>query len=218
MPCECGYQFVPGIDDELHAKFHAAYLYGPSLSVLDELTSTATIFGNSLFVIDAQIPEAQRKLFVAVADVAQATMTGYSYGYYGTVDEREQTMFVLASDGHAIGMAIVGLDGPCWKLSWAPGYSLQLMEKVASPGPHRIVARVWIAAAYHRRGFASQMLHAVARHYSIDCKDLGWELPLTPAGAQLLRSLLPGTWLGRADPITLRETLSDSVRDLQHRT
>lgn len=210
MDCECGLQFISGRDDEFHAKFHAEYLHGPSISILEELISIERISGHPLFVIDSVVPEGKRDLFTKVADTAQASMQDYPIGYDGTVDEREQAMFVLASRDRAIGMVIVHIDNPCWHLSWLEGGECRMVESVASPAPRRIVSRVWIAAAYRRQRLAHQLLQAVARHYSIECKDLGWELPLTAAGEQLLRRLVPGTWFGRADQFTLTKLLKGS--------
>ena len=90
---------------------------------------------------------------------------------------------------------------------WTGDGRLTVSGKAASLERRRTVARVWIAAAYRRRGLAAGLLKATARYFRVECAELGWELPLTESGALLLRSLLPENWFGRGDLSSLRQTL-----------
>ena len=199
--CECGYPCGLGHDEEIHARLHLEYLQGPLITVLQDLVAVETIEACSLFVIDDLVPLQQREEFFRLALVA-CRCTGFSAGYDGS-----QPMLVLANDSRAIGMVCVTTDAPCWRLSWTDDGSLRLLDDASILEPRLKVARVWIAGAFRRRGLGSHMLRATAGYFQMRCEDLAWELPLTSDGARLVRSVLPGEWLGRGDTWALHLTL-----------
>lgn len=172
---------------------------------LQNLVAVAMIEGYSLFVMDGRDPQRRKELFLLALVACRCTR--FSAGYDST-----EPMLVLAKDSRAIGMVCVGRDAPCWRLSWNNDGSVRLLNEESILEPRVVVARVWIAGAFRRRGLGGQMLRATAKYFKIRCDELAWELPLTSAGAKLIRSVLPDDWLGRGDGWTLQQTL-EQFRD-----
>ena len=198
-----------GVDDEIHHKYHSEYLKGPVIPIIRELTAFKVIDGYPVFVISGRTPLSRRKLFVELALVAQRSMQDYPAGYDGTVDEADQTMLVLADGENAIGMVLVAISSPFWSMSWSKEGLARLDSPIPLQKPLRTVARIWTAASYRRRKLASSLLRETANYYKLACEELGWELPLTKVGASLLRTVVPGRWLGRGDAFALQQTLEE---------
>lgn len=207
MHCECGLDYMPGVDDDVHAKRHAEYQNGPAIEVLSKIERTDSIGQLALIVVDAKLRYPIRKQIAKVAEVAHYSMQQYPIGYHGTVTEDDQTMLVLADGTHGVAMLLHSLDSSFWRLSWRPEGDLQLDDQSSLMEERRTVGRIWVAKAYRRTSLATYLVQSAATLCGVSVKDLGWELPLTDDGAALLRTVLPTRWLGRGDVFALKETL-----------
>lgn len=170
-PCECGLDYVRGLDEDekYHAKIHAEYTRGPKMAVLGRLPSFGLVGDFTFHVIDGSVPFDTRRKLAHVAMVAHRSIPDPA-GYDGTVTEDDQRLYVLATKSHAVAMALTALDSYFWKLAWGPHGSVELVEREALSRREPKVARVWVAANHRRKGLATSLILESARHLEVDPK------------------------------------------------
>lgn len=209
--CECGLSYVPGVpeDDEAHAKIHNEYLYGAKLREIERAEAVGTVAGYPLVVVDATLPHDVRCRLAEAAYVAQRSTPSFPAGYDGTITDASEKLFLVTDDLRGIAIALTGLDDHFWSLAWKTDGTVELVDNVNHAQQRQKVGRVWVAKAYRRHDIGTDLVRAVADYLEYELADLGWELPLTPDGAYLLRCLVPRQWWGRGDSFVLRKTLGD---------
>lgn len=207
--CECGHSYIKGDprEEAAHGAIHDEYLRGPRVVELSALQPTEVVLGYPLRVVDDSIPLVVRRALAVTARVAQRSMPDYPTGYDGTITEDQQILFILADAERAIGLAITALDWCSWRISWHPDGSPRLDDQVMDPQRRITVCRVWVAKEYRRGGLASGLVKSVATHFNLESGELGWELPLTPSGLELLRAIAGDRWWGRGDGFALMDTV-----------
>ena len=209
IKCECGLTYVPGHpDDEIeHERWHAEYLHGPKITAVRELTSIATINSFSVYVVDGSCPLPTRLKLAQVASVAKRSMSDYPAGYDGTVDEDDQRLYIAVDGVRVVAMIITGLEDFFWKCGWNEDGSFKFWHQPPEKRRSYKVARVWTAPSYQGKGLASQLIQIVSDQLSCNIVDLGWELPLSKSGENLVKRFCPDLLWGCGDAITLRKYL-----------
>lgn len=209
MPkCECGLSYVSGVpeDEEAHACMHAEYQRGPQLPWLLSLDPADEVLGFPLYRVDRSVASQLRSRLAHAALVAHRSMSEYPAGYDGTVTEDDQRLYLIADDFRAVSLAIVSRDNRFWSLSWSNGGATLRRPEAATDHRYK-VARLWTAKDYRLLGLAVGLVKFVANDVAVSLGQMGWELPLTDAGAVFLRSFLPDEWWGCGDGEAVRETI-----------
>jgi hypothetical protein len=192
-------------DEAYHAKIHGEYQFGPEVTAVRAAPLIEARGDLTIRVVDGTVPLAVRRKFYDVALVACREIGGPA-GYDGTVDEDEQRLFLAAQGNRVVAMVLTALDYRFWALVWQPDGSIVMRGQGSLHNSQR-VARVWVAANHRRRGLGIEMVRIASRHLQCPIDQFGWELPLTAAGAQLVRRLLPTSFWGSGDQFALQETL-----------
>ena len=194
-------------DEAYHAQVHAEYLSGPEIPVIRMLSPCAADGPLPIYVVDRTCPKEIRHSLSHIAIVACRSMPGYPAGYDGSVTDEDPRLYLAADGAHLVAMVLTGLDDRFWRFAWKNEVSLTLVEPVASTRRSPKIARAWTAASYRRRGLALQLIQTAGRHLPCDIAELGWELPFTPGGACLVKSLCPDVFWGCGDKFSLRKPL-----------
>ena len=207
--CECGCDFVRGVDEdeETHRRIHDEYLNGPSIPVVETLKSSGSVAGLRLLAVDSTIPYETRVQLAKAAYVAHRTTPRFPAGYDGSITAADERLFMLTKNDRVISMVLTSLDEPYWQLKWDVDGGIELAAENRVLGLRRKVARVWVAKAYQRRRIALHLLQHIAESFDTSLCSLGWELPLSREGRSLLRRILFGLWLGKGDGYALQKTL-----------
>lgn len=210
--CECGLTYVPGHpEDEIqHEQWHTEYFYGPEITAVRELTSIATLNSFSVYVVDGSCPLETRLKLAQVAIVAKRSMPDYPAGYSGAVDEYDQRLYIAVDGVRIVAMIITGLEDFFWKCSWNDDGSFKFWHQQPEKRRSYKVARVWTAPSCQSKGVASQLIQIVSDQLSCNIVDLGWELPLSVPGKNLVKRFCPDLLWGCGDTITIRNYLQET--------
>lgn len=207
MRCECGLDFVPGhpADEQSHARWHDEVFNGLPVTGLGG-TQVGTLRDFTLWRCDGSQDRATRKAYADVALVAQRTMQDYPAGF--DADSKDAVAYLLCSRERAVGLCLVAQNSAFWVLHWRSDGSVECPK----PNAHDVcrrptIGRVWVATTLQKQSLGTELVHFVASDFGLPVGEFGWELPLTRAGAALLRRLVPGTWFGRGDSFALEATL-----------
>lgn len=180
---------------------------GPIISELRGAKSIGTLNGLSVRLVDSSVPQPDRYKIAHVAMVAQRSMSDYPTGYDGTITEDDQQLYVLAEGERAVAFVLTAFDRRFWRLAWRANGSIELLDRKALLHRGRKVGRVWVASEQRRRGLSARLVKVAAEHLSVEVPELGWELPLSPPGAALVRHFLPTTFYGCGDLQSLRNAI-----------
>jgi hypothetical protein len=207
--CKCGLNYVHGHpeDERRHKRLHLEYARGPLLRILPCIPKIGMVEGYHVHLVDSSVPEAKRHQLAHVAMVAQRSMPSYPAGYDGTVTEDDQRLYILADHSRAIAFVLTAFGDRFWHLRWNGHAEDEMVSQQASQKRRAKVGRVWVAANYRRRHFAQQLVQLVCNHLQTNIVDLGWELPFTDSGRELVRSFLCEEFWGCGDFQAVRDTL-----------
>ncbi len=207
--CECGLSYVIGNvqDETMHELFHKHFEIGVPLNEGAQELPRTQIQGRDIIVIDSSVPKAIRQGFHDLLLAAHRNLPKYPIGYDGHVDERQQTLFVLAEENRAVGFTVFSIDSGFWILTWSNGLSIQLVDTKAELVDRWTLGRIWLAKHYRHKGIGRELLLKSCELVETDSKDIGIELPLTPEARRLIHNVCPGRWYGRGDCNSLHTTL-----------
>lgn len=211
--CECGLSYVAGHPDDetAHSRIHDEYLNGPILSGIENQQSISVVRTLDVIRLDRTVPLEVRKRLARVSYVAHRSMPDYKIGYDGSDSEENPRLFIVRDGFRGVAMIMIADSNRCWRLRWLSQGKIALNTRDASTDLRPVVWRVWVAKNYRRRGIASGLLRLIAAGENRDLSDFGWQLPLTVAGAHLVKTVVPGDWFGDGDPFDLREMLQDKM-------
>lgn len=209
VKCECGLRYVPESqeDENFHGQRHDEYLNGAILPELRKLVAINTVATYSLILVDDNVLRDVRRKLSNVAFVAQREMPDYPAGYDGTITEADQRLYIVANGNRGIAMVMTAIDEYSWRLIFTKEGAVKLLDSTAQAGQRQKIARIWVAKAYRNHGMGAKLVMAVAKSLKCELTDIGWELPLTKDGKQLIQKLLPSQWWGCGDAYALKETL-----------
>lgn len=188
-------------------------LLGPIIPEVRELPVVGAIGELSVHVVDRSVSELNRFKLAHVAMVAQRSMPRHTVGYDGTVNERDQRLYLLAAGDRIVAFVLTALEERFWRLSWEAIGGLKLTDEAPLMRQGFKVARVWVASKRRRSGLALQLLDIASTHLQCPMAEIGWELPFSGDGKSLVRRLLPNTFFGCGDGYTLYETLDCAPTD-----
>jgi GNAT superfamily N-acetyltransferase len=181
---------------------------GPIIPAVRKTPVVGNIGELSVHVVDRSVPQPIRFKLAHVALVAQRAMPHYPAGYDGTVDERDQRLYLLAADDRIVAFVLTALEERFWRLSWDFSRRFKLVDEAPLLRCGFKVARVWVAPERRRRGLALQLLGVTSTHLDCPIAELGWELPFSVDAESLMRRVLPSALLGCGESHTLYETLA----------
>ncbi len=194
-------------DETTHERLHKNFENGVPLNEGARKLPRIRIQGCSIIVIDSSVPKATRQGFLDLLRTAQRNLLQYPLGYDGHVDEKQQTLFVLAEEDRAIGFAVFSIDSGFWILTWSSGLSCQLVDSKVELTDRWTLGRIWLAKHYRHKGLGRGLLLKSCELVGTDPKDMGIELPLTPEARCLIHSVCPDGWHGRGGCSSLHATL-----------
>jgi hypothetical protein len=202
---------VPGEpdDEKRHAQIHVEYFSGPEIPAVRLIPHTTTIGELSIYVVDQTCPIEIRREISHVAMVAQRSMTDYPAGYDGTITEDDQRLFIAADGIRIVSMVLTAFDDIFWRLVWKLGGSIKLEDQIPLERRSYKVARVWTASGYRRKGLTCQLIKIASDILQCNIVDIGWELPFTRGGTNLVKRLCPDFFWGCGDSFSLRKSLDE---------
>jgi hypothetical protein len=124
--------------------------------------------------------------------------TRFDFGVYHAAEadaeyrDLDSHAFLLRRANRGIGLLVVRWRSPTWWYDWHT-WPTDTDEKLP---PRRTVGLVWIHQAHRRHSLAASLVRDGARYLGITVSDLAWEVPMSPSGEALARSLCPsGCWI-----------------------
>lgn len=208
--CECGLSYVAGHpdDEELHRIVHEDYLNGPQLPVLTIGEKVAEV---NEFAVVRVSDESTEEVRSAAAKLALSVTYSLPYpiGYDGSTGH-ELVVYALIHGERAIGYLLSGKTRRSWCLRWIGQGKAELISKEANLDERIVIARIWIAKNYQRKGLARRLIEVVATTENQKISNMTYQLPFTAAGTRLMLSLVSETWYGDGDAFDLREILEGS--------
>ncbi len=207
--CECGLTYVPGVlaDERLHRRMHTEYSRGPAISSIYLAPRLGVVDDLTVHLVDEFVPFDARRKLAHVAMVAQRTMPRYLSGYDGAITEDNQHLYLLAKRNRAVAFVLSSLAHRFWRLKWTMDFNIELVENAPDLRTGHRVGRVWVASNYRRKGLAKKLVEFMLAHRNQHISLIGWELPFTESGRELVRSLAPLDFLGCGDIQAVRKTI-----------
>jgi len=201
VKCECGLSYVQGlpVDEDEHRKIHEHFEHGVPLHKGIETLPRIPLRDCELIVIDSEVPFYIRKRFYELLAAAYREMPCYPIGYDGTVDESQQTLFVLAKADRAVGFALFSLDSGCWRLRWVNEEKVEIIQESPDMDSRWKLGRIWLAKRFRRRGLGRELLLKATELIPVNLEEICIELPPTPDGKRFIRRVFPDMWYGRGD-------------------
>lgn len=203
--CACGFSYVAGIeeDERLHDRVHAEFLKGPVLPSLRRADYVGSVEAYTIVRVTDNSPREVRDDAAKLALVAHHSTPEYKAGYDGSATAGLQHVYVLLSDIHAIGFALVGDTTRSWRLRWQSANKAQLLSREADQQRRKLLARVWLAFEFRRRGVGYLFVHHIAAGEGTDAGHMTFQLPLSPDGIRLVQRLVPSEWFADGDAFEL---------------
>ncbi len=199
--CECGCSYVAGLPDDeaAHELLHREYSCGPELADVKQLNPFTSVADYPVVVVDRAVSRDKRRRMAAVAYVAQRSTPAFPAGYDGSISPGDEKMFIVIDGIRAVAVALTALDDVYWRFAWEDDGTARLVDRAAVTHERPKIGRIWVAKRYRRKRIASRLAQAVCDHFHSGLADIGWELPMTMEGTNLLRQLVPGQWWGCGD-------------------
>lgn len=205
--CQCGvrYDWSSDADIAWHDRWHDEFARGP---VLGAPISDEPIGCLGAFAVYELREDASKTLLDASVNAAKvlAREKGLPSGHDGSV-VTGRSLYLLVGTGRVAGMIILDEDSFAWRLAFDGG-KFRLLD--VSPVQCRIskVSRIWIAADCRRRRLGLAFLKLVLAHNYVQPDAVGWEMPLTVEGTELVRALCANEFLACGDGDTIAECTS----------
>ncbi|GBE04670.1 hypothetical protein BMS3Abin10_00286 [bacterium BMS3Abin10] len=209
--CECGLSYVAGHPDneERHRIVHEEYLNGPQLSVFTTGEKVAEVDEFAVVRVSDESTEEVRSAAAKLARAAHYSTPGDSIGYDGSTGH-ELIVYALLHGEHAIGYLLIGKTRRSWCLRWIGQGKAELISKEANLDERIVIARIWIAKNYQRKGLARRLIEVVATTEKQEVSNMTYQLRFTAAGTCLIQALVPDTWYGDGDAFDLQDILERS--------
>ncbi len=168
--CECSsLPFI--LDKRQHAARHREWKRGFTVSknVAPEEASGERV----LLVNGSESPKPLRRVAYRMARIARRA-AGWDFPTFPYPDAPR----CFVKDASDV-LAAVKLDG-----RYAVGYAVSLKEDLEV-----VVTEVFVCSEYRRRGVATELVHALARHYERPITGIAYGGPFTSAGWALAKAL-----------------------------
>ncbi len=208
--CECGLSYVAGHpeDEERHRIVHEEYVNGPQLSVLTTGEKVDEVDEFAVVRVSDESTEEVRSAAAKLARVAHYSIR-HSISYDGSTGH-ELIVYALLHGKHAIGYLLIGKTRLSWCLRWIGQGKAELISKEANLDERIVIARIWIAKNYQRKGLARRLIEVVVTTENQEISNMTYQLPFTAAGTCLIQALVPDTWYGDGDAFDLQDILERS--------
>ena len=151
---------------------------------------------NSIIVVNALSPKAQRNLATKVGSAANKEMH-YDFGVYDAderPDDREIHLFVFRSGDRATGLAILEKHTGVCHYTWGE-YDQRLQKKFKEQEPIWSLVFIWALKKYRRRRIAQILLVEAVGYLGVRINDIGLYTPFSDDGEAFLRSIFPEGFL-----------------------
>lgn len=206
--CECGIKYVTGYPDEeeRHRIRHEEYLNGPQLPVLTTGEKITIIDEYTVIRVSDESAEEIRSAAAKLALAAYYCTPMYPTGYDGSTGHKLIVYAILHSK-HAIGYSLIGETRRSWYLRWIGQGKAELISNEANLEKRVVIARLWIAKNYRKKGLARRLIKVVGKTENQETRNMTYQLPFTSAGSCLIQSLVPDTWYGEGDASDLQDIL-----------
>ncbi len=195
---DCGLLYVPDSleDARYHRSFHAETVNGLRAR---SIKTDSVIFAEGnlrITVVSPFSPIAQRRRAERVAVLANRE-TPFDFAAYDASeppDERDVHVFLVYERDRAIGLLVVEKCRRVCRCSWPEWEANEKPEELSDHPPIWTVCMLWVLARHRRRGLATALLQAGARHVGADVESMAWYPPFTEPGEALARACCPRTF------------------------
>lgn len=155
--CECGLNYVIGEpeNERWHSIVHENYLTGPKLPILLNGKKVGKFDDFIVVQVSDESTEKLRSSASKLALTAHYSTPDYPAGYDGSVGH-ELKVYALLYGEHAIGFLLRSKTTRSWQLRWNGEGKAELVTNDANLDKKIVVARLWIAKHYHRKGFGDE--------------------------------------------------------------
>jgi GNAT superfamily N-acetyltransferase len=104
--------------------------------------------------------------------------------YWDDDGENDAHAFLMIRARKAVGIAIVRK-----RLEWFWWAGADPGHLYRREARRPIIERIFVCADFRRQGIARALVQAAADHYGTAATELGWQIQLTSAGAELVRAV-----------------------------
>ena len=196
---ECGFSYVRGLpeDERLHRRYHDEIARGIPLRASKHDQILARVGDVDTILVDHRSSRSQRQLAQRIGSAANRE-TRFDFGVYHAEEggaeycDLDSHAFLLRHANRGIGFLVLRWRSPTWWYDWHTWPK----NADANLPARRTVGFVWVHRAHRRRGLAASLVREAARYLGVAVSDLAWEVPMSPSGEALARSLCPsGCWV-----------------------
>jgi ribosomal protein S18 acetylase RimI-like enzyme len=190
--CQMAYDEDSPDDRRLHRTYHDEIVNGIPVR---QLNSDETIWQqnkDSIIVVNAFSPRAQRIRAAKVGRVANLEMH-YDFGVYSEhegPDDREIHLFLYCSVNRAVGLSILENRSSIWRYTWEE-YDKNIEKTLEKGEPIWSLGFTWVHNKHHRHGIAKILLMEATRYLGVRISDIGLYTPLSDDGEAFARSIFP---------------------------
>ena len=198
--CECGTSYVAGDpeEEERHCINHEIYLNGPRLSILSTEKEVGKVKSYIVVRVLDDSMKSVRSAAVELARAANFSTPDYAIGYDGSKGHG-LIVYALICGERAIGYLLIKRTQCYCSLRWSGREKARLISNKAKTDERVLVARIWIAKNYQRKGLARRFIEVMSKIENQNVSDMVYQLPFTDTGRCLVKALAPDEWYGDGD-------------------